>query len=406
MPACNRLKLAFCHIPRTGGVSVVHSLNMEVKEKHRPVSWMRERYPGYTLFTILRPWEDRIKSAHAWNPEPHLGVPLNAFVKARMLQNRDKGESDLNAQRRGVMTFPNEYFLDAPVDYTLRFEHLQEDLDAMLRELGHPLIKITHVNSFRDHRHHAAPATTAKQRAFQVLCAKVVGAAHKTAFKADPAYVDFLDVMPRQFDELYLRHIHAALQRQGVHPIPWDHLVRVDAIGRPATLKVGTHTVSPAALRHIFLATEILRRARDLGLTELDLIEVGGGSGEQAYALWCLAPLYGCAIRSYVLYDLPEACALQQECLSHLAPDLPVQWPPLERADELSQTYFLFSDGGFDRMDFTSQQVHCTLIGKAAPHGFLVGREPPGRLCHITCAPVEHPALEPMGTVDHLVIAW
>ncbi|HEX7015531.1 MAG TPA: class I SAM-dependent methyltransferase [Cyclobacteriaceae bacterium] len=124
MPVCHRRKLAFCHIPRTAGVSIVRALKLEVIDKHYPASFYRNNFPDYTLFTVIRSDEDRIESA----------------TYAR------KGDAPV---RESLMCKPNSHFLDCEVDYTLRFEHLQEDLNAMLSELKIPPVKLQHTNSFK-----------------------------------------------------------------------------------------------------------------------------------------------------------------------------------------------------------------------------------------------------------------
>src|SRR5690606_4897197 len=124
MPVCHRRKLAFCHIPRTAGVSIVRALKLEVIDKHYPASFYRNNFPDYTLFTVIRSNEDRIESA----------------TYAR------KGDAPV---RESLMCKPNSHFLDCEVDYTLRFEHLQEDLNAMLSELKIPPVKLQHTNSFK-----------------------------------------------------------------------------------------------------------------------------------------------------------------------------------------------------------------------------------------------------------------
>src|SRR5690606_21889116 len=124
MPVCHRRKLAFCHIPRTGGVSIVRALKLEVIDKHYPASFYREKFPDYTLFSVLRAHDDRVNSAHGWKPYT------------------DNGNF-------GLMTKPNEYFLDCDVDYLLRFDHLEEDLNAMLAKEGFKPVKLQHTNSFR-----------------------------------------------------------------------------------------------------------------------------------------------------------------------------------------------------------------------------------------------------------------
>jgi hypothetical protein len=143
MPVCHDRKLAFCHIPRTGGVSISTGLNLKVKDKHFPASWYRKTYPDYTLFATLRPYEDRIRSTFGWEiPEAYLKhAPNMDLLVERILKT---GSDNI-----GLMIKPNEYFLDCDVDFLLRFEHLQDDLNAMLTKLGHNTVILTPCNSFK-----------------------------------------------------------------------------------------------------------------------------------------------------------------------------------------------------------------------------------------------------------------
>lgn len=131
MPVCHDRKLAFCHIPRTGGVSISNALKLKVKDKHFPASWYRKTYPDYTLFATLRPYEDRVHSAYGWN------------------EDRAAAALRHGTENVGLMTKPNEYFLDCEVDFLLRFGHLQDDLNAMLTKLGHKTVILTPCNSFK-----------------------------------------------------------------------------------------------------------------------------------------------------------------------------------------------------------------------------------------------------------------
>lgn len=130
MPIDRIKKLAFCHIPRTGGVSISNALKLEVMDKHYPASFYREMFPDYTLFATLRTYEDRVKSVYGWN--------------------EDLSSTAISHENVGLMRKPNEYFLDCEVDYLLRFEHLQEDLNKMLTALGHQPVTLIPCNSFRN----------------------------------------------------------------------------------------------------------------------------------------------------------------------------------------------------------------------------------------------------------------
>jgi hypothetical protein len=140
MPIDYKRKLAFCHIPRTGGVSITNGLDMMVVDRHYKASWYRDHFPDYTLFTVIRNYPDRIKSAYGWEiPEGGL-TTWDDIISDRQA----KGLNNVS-----LMTLPDEYYLDVDVDYKLRFEFLNDDLNDMLIKLGHDKVKLIPCNSFR-----------------------------------------------------------------------------------------------------------------------------------------------------------------------------------------------------------------------------------------------------------------
>lgn len=142
MPICEKRKIAFCHVPRTGGVSVCNALGLKIVDRHNPASWYRENYPDYFLFTVLRNYDDRIKSTFGWKNEEAYGQrDLDTLVE--QVKNRNPED------HTGLMLKPNEFFLDCPVDYTIRFEHLQQDFDKMMEKLGFETVLLIKCNSFR-----------------------------------------------------------------------------------------------------------------------------------------------------------------------------------------------------------------------------------------------------------------
>jgi hypothetical protein len=143
MPISDKMKLAFCHVPRTGGYSICSCLNLNVIDKHYPASWYREHFPDYRLFAVWRSYENRIKSAYGWMLPDDLKPrfkDFDTFVFDRIRKGK----------KNGLMIKPNDHFIDCEVDYLLRFEHLQKDLDAMLIELGFDPIPLVQSNSFRN----------------------------------------------------------------------------------------------------------------------------------------------------------------------------------------------------------------------------------------------------------------
>ena len=132
MPICEKNKLAFCHVPRTGGVSICNGLNLKIIDRHFPASWYRKNYPDYFLFATHRPYADRIQSAYGYkHPE-------------RTQSGVEKGLNNV-----GLMLKPDEYFIDTTVDFLLRFSHLNEDLNTMLKQRGIREVNLIKCNSFR-----------------------------------------------------------------------------------------------------------------------------------------------------------------------------------------------------------------------------------------------------------------
>lgn len=143
MPLDRKRKLAFCHIPRTGGVSICESLNLEIIEKHEPASWYRKNFPNYFLFATFRSYEDRIRSAFGWkNP---INRPYSLDETVRLCVE----EAKIGKISGGMMIWPNEYFLDCEVDFLLDFNNLQDSLNKMFLQLGYKKIELKHINSFR-----------------------------------------------------------------------------------------------------------------------------------------------------------------------------------------------------------------------------------------------------------------
>ena len=122
MPVSHRYKLAFCHIPRTGGVSICLALELEVKDKHEPASYYRKHFPDYHLFATFRDYDERVISAKAKPPKELPDSKMSLFSKS------------------------NEHYLDCEIDTLLRFDDLENDLNKMLIKLGHDVVRLPHVD--------------------------------------------------------------------------------------------------------------------------------------------------------------------------------------------------------------------------------------------------------------------
>lgn len=118
MPIDRKNKLAFIHVPRTGGQSICEALGLEVTDKHEPLSWYKKNYPGYYYFTVFRSFPDRIDSA--------------------------KRKGDKSEDYR-LQTKPFNYFIDEDIDRILLYDNLQAELNMMLINLNMKPVKLPHI---------------------------------------------------------------------------------------------------------------------------------------------------------------------------------------------------------------------------------------------------------------------
>jgi len=141
MPVCYKRKLAFCHIPRTGGVSICLGLDLEIIDKHEPASFYRKHFPSYHLFATYRPYRERIESG------------INRTIPERRNWKgtyEELVDNILISKNNGIVLKPNEYFLDVPVDTLLQFNNPENDLNKMLRSLGEKSIELPHEDHLYD----------------------------------------------------------------------------------------------------------------------------------------------------------------------------------------------------------------------------------------------------------------
>jgi hypothetical protein len=143
MPVDHQNRIAFCHVPRTAGVSICRALRLKVIEKHEPASWYRKHFPDYHLFAVDRPYKDRIRSALGWS------VPDRRRQEGFTGTFEELVEQIAAAENNGLMLKPNGYFLDCSVDTLIPFDNLEAGLNDMLLVLGLSPVRLPKTNSFR-----------------------------------------------------------------------------------------------------------------------------------------------------------------------------------------------------------------------------------------------------------------
>jgi len=129
----HKRKLCFVHIPKTGGVSIARALEL-TELAHQPASYYRDKYPDYTIFTVMRPYMERVASA------------------------KEYYKNDPDRANYNMATYETDHWLDAPCDFYLNFNNLRHEFKHLMDCLCIGGIELPHLNTLTDpvdkNRHH------------------------------------------------------------------------------------------------------------------------------------------------------------------------------------------------------------------------------------------------------------
>ena len=187
-------------------------------------------------------------------------------------------------------------------------------------------------------------------------------------FKSDPRYnyvlehvnlaqgLEYLSLIKEEFGDFYESNK--------------DFLIELckknDEIGAPAKgYFINFCSCSPTNLRYIYQSLLTLKYAKEIGLENLKIVEIGGGYGGLCLFLKSLSSLFGVSIDSYVLYDIPEIEQLQSKYLQYHE----IEITPKE---EICSGYFLVSNYAFSELPQDIRKVYeDEVINPFCDYGFL-----------------------------------
>jgi hypothetical protein len=169
----------------------------------------------------------------------------------------------------------------------------------------------------------------------------------------------YLELIKCHFAEFYERHLSVLKTTCGLN----------DKYGKTHKYVIGDFmTCSPTNLRYILHSLLILRDIKEYQLNDVDIIEIGGGYGGLCLFMHNIAPLYGINIRSYTIFDLPEASRLQDKYLTALN----VQNVQLNNYTNLNKNSFLISNYAFSEISKELQKEYIDkIINPYTAFGFL-----------------------------------
>jgi hypothetical protein len=146
-----------------------------------------------------------------------------------------------------------------------------------------------------------------------------------------------------------------------------------DSVGNPKTAYFGFMEGSPSSLRYILHAHLILTHLKSLNLPSNDLVEIGGGYGGLALAIYHFAKRYDVSIHSYTIIDLPCVTKLQDLYMSSVMPSANVITVDATTygASISKRDMFLISNYCYSGLSKDHQEKYRTTLFSKVSHGFM-----------------------------------
>ena len=128
---------------------------------------------------------------------------------------------------------------------------------------------------------------------------------------------------------------------------------------------------SPTNLRYILHSFLILKYINSNNLSNLDIIEIGGGYGGLAFYLMKISPIFDIKVKSSSIFDLFEASQLQDRYLNALKMHN-YQCLQIENYQNLETDSFLISNFAYSEIPSELQKQYSKkIINPFTSHGFL-----------------------------------
>ena len=193
-----------------------------------------------------------------------------------------------------------------------------------------------------------------------------------STFKHDPEYQEILE---------HVRYIHGLAYFQLIASCTSISEAEIaafcsvnDSVGSPDLKTFGRWQFSCTRLRYIFHTHLIFEHCNSLHLSEVDIVEIGGGYGGLCLALHHFSKKYKIRIRSYTIIDLPGPSRLQQMYLAKIPLRAPVNFVDASTYGKKidKRNMFLISNYRFSEISPANQDQYIINLFPKVAHGFLV----------------------------------
>jgi len=81
-------------------------------------------------------------------------------------------------------------------------------------------------------------------------------------------------------------------------------------------ISLSTYKLSYCCISYVIKALNIIHHISNLGINNLNIVEIGGGYGGQAYVLLKMSPNFDICIKSYTIFDLKYPSLIQTKYLN------------------------------------------------------------------------------------------
>jgi hypothetical protein len=192
-------------------------------------------------------------------------------------------------------------------------------------------------------------------------------------FKNDPRYTQilehvtynigyqYMDELQNRFNEIFTKHK--------------EYLINIcnenDSYGKTIKNSFDNFIIcSPSNLRYILHSFLILDWAKKCSLNELNIIEIGGGYGGLSLFLHKLAYLFEINLKSYTIFDLPEALLLQKKYLE--LHNITIETFNIKDNFNLNKNSFLISNYAYSEINDEYRNLYTEkVLNPYTSHGFL-----------------------------------
>jgi hypothetical protein len=192
------------------------------------------------------------------------------------------------------------------------------------------------------------------------------------SFKINPSYSYMLehDADPRQCF-ISEAHINVALNTVTIDDIK-EFCAMNDSVGSPELCQFSHGiTSSCGSLRYVGHSILILTHFSKFS-NEIDIVEIGGGYGGLAAAMYFFAPKMNMKVNSYAIIDLPSPLKLQAKYLEKLGVTGVKFSDAYLYGNDLKDNLFLISNYAFSELSEGMRKSYEGILFPKVRHGYII----------------------------------